>query len=31
VTGSELAEKLSRAAGKPITYHRLPDTFLADY
>lgn len=25
VTGPELAEKLSRAAGRPITYHRLPD------
>ncbi len=27
-TGNELQEKLSRAAGKPISYHRLPDSFL---
>ncbi len=27
-TGPELAEKLSRAAGKPIAYRRLPDSVL---
>ena len=28
VTGGELQEKLSRAAGKPISYHRFPDSLL---
>ncbi|WP_199192507.1 NmrA family NAD(P)-binding protein [Chlorogloea sp. CCALA 695] len=28
VTGAELAEKFSRTAGCPITYHRFPDSLL---
>lgn len=28
VTGAELAEKFSRTAGRPITYHRFPDSLL---
>ncbi len=28
VTGKQLQDKLSRAAGKPISYHRLPDSVL---
>lgn len=28
VTGAELADKFSRAAERPITYHRLPDSLL---
>lgn len=28
VTGAELAEKFSRAAGRPITYRRFPDDLL---
>lgn len=30
VTGLELAEKLSRAAGRPIIYYRLPDAVLEE-
>ena len=30
VTGTELAEKLSRAAGRPIAYHRFPEELLQD-
>ncbi|WDZ90410.1 NmrA/HSCARG family protein [Nocardiopsis sp. HUAS JQ3] len=29
LTGNALAEHLTRAAGRPITYSRLPDTLLA--
>jgi uncharacterized protein YbjT (DUF2867 family) len=29
LTGTQIADKLSRAAGRPITYHRLPDSVLA--
>lgn len=28
VTGTELAEKFSRTAKRPITYHRFPDSLL---
>lgn len=30
VTGNDLQEELSRAAGKPIAYHRLPDSLLQE-
>ncbi len=30
VTGAELGDKLSRAAGKPITYLRFPDSVLKE-
>ncbi len=30
VTGADLGDKLSRAAGKPITYLRFPDSVLAE-
>jgi uncharacterized protein YbjT (DUF2867 family) len=30
VTGAELAEKFSRAACRPIAYHRFPDSLLKD-
>lgn len=30
VTGAELAEKFSRAAGRPVVYQRFPDSLLHD-
>lgn len=30
VTGASLQESLSRAAGKPITYHRFPESLLRE-
>ncbi|MBB2926679.1 NmrA/HSCARG family protein [Paraburkholderia silvatlantica] len=30
VTGASLQDSLSRAAGKPITYHRFPDSLLRE-